>query len=608
MLKNMRIKKRLIITFVLIALLASFGGIVSITVTRTVMDKYDHALNVYGLAQGDVGHLLTSFCRLDGSVHDAISYFDAAAVRDASANIDTLAVQVDKYFSALENNNALETQGEKDAFQSAKTAWTSYFTLAKSLVADGGSTSPEVVQAVQGRLIKDLDPLYKTVYTAMEDLLNTKTEQGGMVKGNIALYTNISTAIVFGLILLAFAVSILLGISTSNGIAKPMRLCTDRLALLAQGNLTAPVPEVKTRDEVGELTHSTVTIVQGLTLLVRDMDNLLEEMAGGRFDGKAEHPEAFIGDFAPVLESMRGISYSMSDALYQIGQSAEQVSAGAEQVSTGAQALAQGATEQASAVEELSATINDIAASAKANAEAARISKAQSNEAGGQVIVCDDYMKEMVQAMNHISKSSEEISKIISTIENIAFQTNILALNAAVEAARAGTAGKGFAVVADEVRNLASKSDQAAKATKELIENSITAVKSGNEIVDAVSAALKKTIELAGYAVNGMGEIAAAVDSEAESIAQVTEGIDQISSVVQTNSATSEESAAASEELSSQAEIMHQLMSRFRLNVRGSMGEDTSIMGGGRASGAEYGGGRDVPQSYSGNHSPFSKY
>ncbi len=179
-----------------------------------------------------------------------------------------------------------------------------------------------------------------------------------------------------------------------------------------------------------------------------------------------------------------------------------------------------------------------------------------------------EYVKDLNVAMENISGSSKEISTIIATIENIAFQINILALNAAVEAARAGSAGKGFAVVADEVSNLASKSDEAAKATKKLISSSISAVTEGGEVVNKVTEALELTGQHAGNVTKQMAIVVEEVDKLSNAISQVTDGVDQISAVVQTNSATSEQCAAASEELSSQAGILKNLMNAFQL--RGS--------------------------------------
>lgn len=231
----------------------------------------------------------------------------------------------------------------------------------------------------------------------------------------------------------------------------------------------------------------------------------------------------------------------------------------------GAQPLSQGSVEQASSVEELAATITEISDSAKKTAVAAEEAGRFVEEAGAQLGISVGYVKELNMAMEKISGSSEEISKIIGTIESIAFQTNILALNAAVEAARAGTSGKGFAVVADEVRNLASKSDVAAKATKELIEGSITAVTEGSQVVDKVTESLERTSVIAGNVTAKMEVVVDAVENQTTAIGQVTEGIDQISSVVQTNSATSQESAAASEELSAEANSLKRLVGEFVL-------------------------------------------
>ena len=384
-------------------------------------------------------------------------------------------------------------------------------------------------------------------------------------KSNFLADTYFGMLINVMVILVSILASIVVALKLSSNISVPMRACAERMKLLVEGDLDSPVPQATGQDETAELTRSTADMVRGLNTIIGDIGFLLTEMAGQIFDIQSSHRDAYVGGFQSILGSMRTLKVSLSDTIRQIDSAAGQVSSASSQVSMGAQTLSQGSMEQASSVEQLAATITDISGSARQTASAAEEARQMVERAGARLGTSVEYVKELNQAMEKISSSSEKISKIIATIEDIAFQTNILALNAAVEAARAGAAGKGFAVVADEVRNLASKSDEAAKATKELIESSITAVSEGGQAVNRVTDSLEQTNVIAGGVVGKMDLVVEAVDSQTQAIAQVTEGVDQISAVVQTNSATAQESAAASEELSAEAESLKLLVGQFTL-------------------------------------------
>ncbi len=364
-------------------------------------------------------------------------------------------------------------------------------------------------------------------------------------------------------ILFVVASSFFIAMRLARSISNPIRTCVTRLQQLADGDLQTPTPLVNSTIETTELTRALESTIARLNDVLQDVSINLGKMAHGDFRENSIH--SYSGDFVAIEKSISTIHNSLRDTLFRISQSAEMVASSSGQVASSSNSLSQGATEQASAVQELSATINGISENAKQTAAAAEEAGQFVNEVLSKLGVSVDYVSELNLAMKRISNSSEEIGKIINTIEDIAFQTNILALNAAVEAARAGSAGKGFAVVADEVRRLASMSDEAAKATKDLIEGSIMAVADGEKVVVKVTDSLTQTNTIAGNVTEKMDIVVTAVESQTTAISQLTEGIDQISAVVQVTSATSEESAATSQELSEQSKLMNNLVGEFQL-------------------------------------------
>ena len=323
--------------------------------------------------------------------------------------------------------------------------------------------------------------------------------------------------------------------------------------------------EARSEDEIGTLAHAFEAMSENLRVIISEVGELLGEMAKGNFRLASQYEDRYVGEYRNILMAMRGINRNLSNTLTEIDTAANQVSLGSDQVSGSAQALSQGAAEQASSVEELSATLLEISQHVGENAENAALASRLSDEAGDSVKESNQHMNELLSAMGEISDASTEIGKIIKTIDDIAFQTNILALNAAVEAARAGAAGKGFSVVADEVRNLAGKCADAAKNTTGLIEGAIHAVENGTKHASETADSLRAVVASSEMVVQTVQQIAKASEEQAQAVAQITAGVEQISAVVQTNSATAEESAAASEELSGQAQLLKDLVGQFQL-------------------------------------------
>lgn len=347
-------------------------------------------------------------------------------------------------------------------------------------------------------------------------------------------------------------------------ITGPIAETASRMQAMAQGDVFSPATVYKTNDEIETMSEAANELVNNMSAIINDLDSVLVSIS--QFDLTVSTGVNYPGDFSQIERSINDILRSLNELLSGVDISSAEVLNGSSQMAEGSQSLADGTTRQASAIEEISATIAEVSAqiadTARNASQAGQLSQQTQNKVNEQ----DTEIQNMVSAMNEINATSQEIEKIIKTIEDIAFQTNILALNAAVEAARAGDAGKGFAVVADEVRNLSGKSDEAAKSTSALIHAAIEAVDKGSRLALATAESMKDVKEMSAQTAGLITQIASASAEQNESINQITAGIEQISQVIQTNSATAEQTAASCEELSGQSKLLKDQVARFRLS------------------------------------------
>lgn len=449
----------------------------------------------------------------------------------------------------------------------------------KSLIAEMSQISNDLVPLEQSAMVKALEgdiqsaiqyvfgDTYSTnlskIETLQEEFLDTiQTRLANEIARQQKNIFVMQIVVIF-LVCIIVLFQIFSTIFIKKKVIRPLHFVQDEVLEFAKGNLSAVTQKEGDTSELGMLIYSVNQMREQMKKYIIDIQEKLTQMAQGNLDIQSNFE--YIGDFAAIQKALERIRLSLSEAFREIDTAANQVAVGADQVSSDALAMSQGATEQASAIEEISATAQDISMKISINAEHTKSADEHGKLAGEQLGSSSKKMQELVVAMDLIKQKSNEIQRIVKTIDDIAFQTNILALNAAVEAARAGSAGKGFAVVADEVRNLAGKSAEASKNTQDLIKDSVEAVEKGSILVEDTASALEKAAEFTNEVTAAISVIANASAEQAQTIVQVTQGLDQISTVVQTNSATAEKEAAASEELSGQASMLKALIAKFKI-------------------------------------------
>ena len=554
--KQAGIEKKLTMSFLKVSLITAVAAILGLIALIVMSNRYSYALTNFGFAQGDIGKAMFEFAEIRSSLRAAIGYDDSKAIATVTKQHDDTRTAFEESFAKIENT--IVSAENRKTYEEIKAELIEYWKLDATILEMGANSNTELSKQAQELALNELTPAYNSIYDKLEELLDVKVDSGQELSLVLTVVAWILAVAIVVVIVTSVLLSNKIGKRIAKGIAEPLGALGERLNTFAHGDLSSPFPNIHTGDEVERMQGEAVDMADNLNTLIKDISEVLGEMAGGNYTVKTKIADRYTGDFKKLYEAMKGLKTQMADTLISIGEASNQVSAGSGDLATASQSLAEGATEQAGAVQELLATITDITGAMEKSEESAEESYTKAQQ---YAIKADDSraeMNTMMLAMGRISDASMKIGNIISEIESIASQTNL-------EAARAGDSGRGFAVVANQIRELADQSAKAAVDTRELIEDSIRQVTEGNRAAERASGAIELVVDGIKQIAESSKGLKTMVESSAEAIRQAEIGVNQISEVVQSNAATAEEASATSEELSAQALTLDSLVGKFVL-------------------------------------------
>ena len=557
---NFRITTKLLIGFLIVAVIAGVVGIVGLlNISR--IDEADTLLyeeNTLGVVYS--GNASAYYQRLKYNIAEFILLKDDSLIESYIEKFNDYIAKIDDQLTKYEEG--IISQEDRELFNVLEPEWGKYKTYMQNIIQYAEKGQYEQAERV---LLEDSDEAGSTLRDSLFKLMEYNETKAVERKESNTKLANTSRNLMIIIIAGGIVIAIVLGIAIARAINRPIKKVVEAAYELAEGNINIQVDNY-TKDETGQLAEAFRNLIESTKEQVRVVERIAD--ADLTVDVPIRSDKDVMG------QKLSQLVKDLNEIMANIASSSDQVAVGSKQISDSSMALSQGATEQASAIEELTASIEEISAQTKQNAQHANQANGLAEQAKTNAIQGNAQMHDMLKAMEEINEASANISKVIKVIDDLAFQTNMLALNAAVEAARAGQHGKGFAVVAEEVKNLATRSANAAKETTEMIEGSIKKSEIGTKIAKDTAAALDKIVNEIEKVAALVNDIAVASNEQDVGIAQINQGIMQVSEVVQNNSATSEESAAASEELSHQAELLKELVDRFKLKQNTKSGND----------------------------------